>query len=393
MFIIGHVSSGHVSSGNVISSLVSVATCRAACLSQVTGADTEQCWSMCHHVSQHPDTCDHPDCGHVCSVTCHHYSFSNQTPVMRRTGHNPVTTRFQFLRMPKISGCSMSWSPLTPVSNSMTRSSESDAGTVYLVLGQDRAGQWYELSQSVSTWSTLAPSITMKLARMVIMGVRRDGVHDSIIIDTKALECHQEENSVRRPAAVQRRVDTDLTPVYTVTNTDSPLLAELSLQWSGVVSDQSPRYLVQWTRLPEGVDIVGNLVTGDTGVTLTLERDQHYVVSVQDISSGAVSAPLIVSTHSSADQSSVTVLIILVIVFIIIISIICCFIIRNKIISRQTLEDKQNHFNNQFEKTTVDTKSDDITVKHRLESLVGNIVHHVKQYLKRDPVISLESQV
>ena len=369
-------------SSSVISSLVSVASCRAMCLDQ-TG---DQCWDLCYHVAHHPDTCAHPDCGQDCAAVCRHYSLSNQTPVSKPV-QGPVAMRYQFARVPKISGCTVSWPPLTPVTNIMTMSADSsDEGTVYLVLGQDRAGQWYELSHTRATWSVLDGQVTAKLDTVVIMGVRSDGVHDSVILEMDGLRCDQ----IRTQHQQQAIEDVQLTPHH-ITTLPGQDVHDVILQWAGEL-DGSPRYLVQWQRVPQlsPLDIVGNLVTGATHVKLSLEEDSVYVVSVKDIRTGRKSPATIISTSMTQSDSETylgTAAILCIILTLIIPTSLAIFFLCRRHVSKQSSDSEvqENMYNDQYEcKARVLTLSQnvDVGVKTRVESMAAALMHSIKQKLR-----------
>ena len=303
------ISAFSVSCEDVISGLVKIATCRATCNPRDT-----LCWDTCLQLSTSKDTafCQRDTCGHVCQSVCRHYMLSNTTPDSKRVTKNQNT--YQFTRMPKLLGCSLAWAPLEVASNTMVKDDLSMSiheedhhriGSVYLVLGQDRAGQWYEVTQTISTYTSLPAIMSSKLARIVILGVRDDGVHDSVIMETDGVDCELEERRTQ-VEQVKDIEDPTLKPVITsMKHIEGTFLTEVSLTWSGVVDD-SPRYMVQWQKVPKGIDIVGNLVTAETGVSLTLETDSIFVVTVKDIASRRASSPRIIMTSTSSLSSSST---------------------------------------------------------------------------------------
>ena len=329
---------------DVISGLVKIATCRATC-----DPRDQSCWDTCHilaNVKDTSDVCEDITCNAVCQAVCRHYMLNNATPG-RRNHPKDVKTRdnYQFARMPKMHGCSLSWSPLSGASNTLY-SEHSIPGSVYLIIGQDRAGQWYEVTQTSSTFTVIPSHMSTKMSRIIILGVREDGVHDSVIIETSGVDCQLEE---RRQALKESKetLDVNLTPIVTsVVDVDNTFLTEVTLSWTGVVDD-CPRYLIQWQKIPESVDIVGNMVTSHTGVTLTLDTDAMYVVTVRDINTRTVSPPTIINTSSSSSSLSVEILILIILTIISVSAFLVIYICRR--ITKQNIEVNQNEINKQFE--------------------------------------------
>ena len=260
---------------------------------------------------------------------------------------------------------------------------------MYLVLGQDRAGQWYELSHTRATWAVLEGQVTAKLETVVIMGVRSDGLHDSVILEMDGLRCDQVSHA-RTQHTQQDTEDAQLTPHH-ITTFPGQDMHDVILQWSGEL-DGSPRYLVQWQRVPQlsALDIVGNLVTPATHVKLSLEQDSVYVVRVKDIRTGHKSPATIIYTvmTQSASETYLGTAAILCIILTIIIpaSLAIFFLCRRHVSKQQSSEVQDNMFNNQYEckGTAIVTisKDVDVGVKTRAESMAAAFLHSLKQKLK-----------
>ena len=370
---------------DVITGLVRVARCRAGC---VTSGDVDTCWDLCHTLANVKDTslCHHDTCGHVCRRVCHHYALSNSTPDRRKMGEGPGSDRYQFTWMPKISGCSMSWSPLSLSSNihykPVTRKTP---GTVYLVLGQDRAGQWYEVIQTQSTFTSLSGPMTAKLDKIVVLGIMQDGVQDSVIIETNGVNCELEE----RRKIVEESQETELlslTPKVTSTNhLEGLYLTEISLIWNGVVDD-SPRYLIQWQRVSDSLDVVGSMVISDTTAQLTLDTDSFYVVTVRDIHTRTISPPTVISTSASlspsSNQKQISVEVIILIVMTILCSSTFAGIYLHRRFTKSQLEENQNNFNKEVELKNIqclERTEEKISLIYRVELMVKNVMKYVNR--------------
>ena len=281
---------------SVISGLVRVARCRAS-LAEITGS-----WDLCADLAPASvaSFCSRPGLARDRSLAsvCGHYYQTNMTPT------HPGAPRLPSPGLPwhfpsglKVSGGSVSWPQLAPATNSL-HAAEVGPRSVYLVLGQDRAGQWYELTQTRAPETRLQPLMAAKLARLVVLGVRDSGVQDSLSGDVEAVaSCQPQE--IQTATQVTFTEDRDLTPrVISVKAFGDSGLAEVSLVWraSRVAIVQEAAYMVQWQRLPGS--IIGNLVTSDLGASLTLETGSLYLVTVTDMARGRISPPTAVNTNN-----------------------------------------------------------------------------------------------
>ena len=283
------------SPSDVISGLVRVARCRAS-LAEVTGS-----WDLCADLAPASvaSICSRPGLSRdrgIASV-CRHYYQTNMTP-----GHTADLRTdspglpWQFPSVLRVSGCSVSWLPLAPPSNSLQRAEERPR-PVYLVLGQDRAGQWYEVTQTLASDTILQPLMAVKLARLVVLGVRGDsGVQDILAGDMEAVaDCRPQETATE----ITFTEDRDLAPRVTKVQAFGDYgLAEVGLKWQGphVGIVREAAYMVQWHRMPGS--ITGNLVTSDLSASLTLEAGGLYLVTVTDMVRGRISPPTAVNTNN-----------------------------------------------------------------------------------------------
>ena len=80
---------------------------------------------------------------------------------------------------------------------------------------------------------------------------------------------------------------------------ESSSLTEARLVWSGTEGE----YLVQWRKLSSGLNIVGNLVTSQTSVQVSLESDSLYTVTVREVRHDRVSPDTLISTSVTTSAS------------------------------------------------------------------------------------------
>ena len=261
-----------------------------------------------------------------------------------------------------MSGCSLSWGPIQTSPNTLQTSLPSSSSSsspssppVYLVVGHDQAGQWYEVSQTVATSTRLEATMTAKLARLVVLGLTQTGVQDTVILDTDlGTNCSQMERlNTADPTEAEVTV-ARLTPrlVSLEQLGETAGLSEASLAWSGEAG--SGQYLVQWRRVQSDLDILGNLVSRDTRVQLTLHTDTLYLVTVRDVRHSKVSPDTLISTSSPPSPSSSPVsqgisieVIILIVLTLLAVATVMGIILHSRYWDSQ--EEKQNQFNKQLE--------------------------------------------
>ena len=290
------------SSSDVISGLVRVASCRAS-LTQVPGS-----WDLCADLAPASvaSICVRPGLARdrgLASV-CRHYYQTNMTPAHSGDLTSAPGLPWHFPSGLHVSGCSVTWPHLAPPTNSL-QGAGAGRRAVYLVLGQDRAGQWYEVTQTRASEARLQPQMAAKLARLVVLGVRGDsGVQDSLSRDMEAVtSCRPRETT----PGVTFTEDRDLAPrVTSVQAFGDSGLADVVLKWRGphVQIVQEAAYMIQWQRLPGS--ITGNLVTSDVSASLTLEAGSLYLVTVTDMARGTISPPTAVNTNNHRATAATT---------------------------------------------------------------------------------------
>ena len=335
------------SSQSVISGLVTEAQCRAGCLSlwSQPGEERAECWTTCHepHLCQQEETC-----GQGCRSACQ--LLGNRSDRLRGPRH---LNTLQFSRIPTIRGCSLSWGPLEVSPNTLQTSVPSTLSAVYLVVGQDRAGQWYELTQTINTSTTLEGTMTAKLARLIVFGLTDSGLQDTVIMDMEGTNCSQME-MLRRSWQKKKTEEKDvgLTPrLVSLGLEEDSSLTEARLVWTGGEGE----YLVQWRKLSSSLNIVGNLVTSQTSVEISLESDSLYMVTVREVRGDRVSPDTLISTSVTspastaqpADRISTEVIILLVLTLLAVATVMG--IILHSRFTENIKVQQQNQFNKQLE--------------------------------------------
>ena len=270
-------------SPSLVTSLVQVAQCRASL------ASTDLAWELCLRLAPAAEdreaVCAGAEAGGAAAAVCRHYLLTNTTP-QHQSSPAPAPGLYTFPRPAKMWGCWLAWPQLRPASNQLVAAG-AGAGSVSLVLGQDGAGQWYELGQTTARLLQLRPAMAAKLARVVVVGVRPGGVADTLSLDTSPGHCGHPRP---RPTALPRPVVTSACEPMTA----SGQLCEVGLGWAGPGSGEA-EYQLQWGRV--GGASTGSLVTREAAASLALETGTVYWVTLTSIATGAVSPPLLVSTH------------------------------------------------------------------------------------------------
>ena len=271
-------------SPSLVTSLVQVAQCRASL------ASTDLAWELCLRLAPAAEdreaVCAGAEAGGAAAAVCRHYLLTNTTP-QHQSSPAPAPGLYTFPRPAKMWGCWLAWPQLRPASNQLVAAG-AGAGSVSLVLGQDGAGQWYELGQTTARLLQLRPAMAAKLARVVVVGVRPGGVADTLSLDTSPGHCGH-PHPRPQPAAAPRPVLTSACEPMTA----SGQLCEVGLGWAGPGSEAE--YQLQWGRV--GGASTGSLVTREAAASLALETGTVYWVTLTSIATGAVSPPLLVSTH------------------------------------------------------------------------------------------------
>ena len=140
---------------------VEVGLCRARCLQtgrEVRQQEVEQCWTVCHLLSADPPTwtrvCQE-GAGQVCSAGC-----------------PTACSHFTGLPSPALQEDSSPAYRLTRQTNTCSLVLPTvQGGTVFLVVGEDSRGDWYELSQTPHTSLDLVPFIV----NLVIIKISHSG--------------------------------------------------------------------------------------------------------------------------------------------------------------------------------------------------------------------------
>ena len=310
----------HAGESAVLGGRVRVGRCRAKCLASFhedtscQEYECQQCWSFCQHigVSENEDEqsniCQHEECGHGCKAACRFFLHSNTTP--RRKVETKVGS-LEFSHPPSLFGCSLSWGELEVSSNTLrsNRDTMPITSTVYLVLGQDRAGQWYEVTQTPETKAVMTGTMTAKLDQVRVMAIRQEGVKVSMAFMTDGTNCEEVERKMEEETAERNRehVDPSLRPTLKFSSSEE-IFSEISLTWAPQSLSHQPgspgsRFLITWHKIPADFLVVGSLHTSSSSIRLSLESDNFYIVEIHDLWTKAVSPPTLINT-TTRDRSN-----------------------------------------------------------------------------------------
>ena len=174
--------------------------------------------------------------------------------------------------------------------------------TVYLVIGQDRAGQWYEVAQTSGTRTVIQGTMTAKLNQLKVLAVRKDGVKATSTIMTDGTNCEEMER-IRIKTETERNreiINLSLRPTLEIFPSEK-IFSAATLTWKEEPFLNHPgssgsRYLVQWRDLPYNNKVIGTLHTSSNTVRLRLQPNKLYVVEIHDLWARRVSPPTIINT-------------------------------------------------------------------------------------------------
>jgi hypothetical protein len=210
--------------------------------------------------------------------------------------------------------CILSWGSLEVSSNSFRSSMDSleqeQTPSVYLVMGRDRAGQWYEVSQSYGTSSTILGSMSAKLVMVRLVAVGEEGILARNIIKMNGTNCEKKIKS-ESPQLLFK-------PVLSSSSTEDSLV-KAKISWPENPSAEGLSYLVRWQAFP-GDSVLATLYVNTTTAILPLRRNAHYMVEVQDLSTESVSLPIIIDTSDEDPDVISTYLIVSAILMVFIIT-------------------------------------------------------------------------
>ena len=259
-----------------------VARCRAHCLEV---SQTASCWSACQ------EPCQEEQEQEGARVACHWLAKINR--VERVTSRRSQEV-WQLSQPLTVSGCEVTWGALEVSRNSFRssrRKVDRRPGTVSVLLGLDRSGEWVEIHQSQARGLRLQPGLAAHLLLLRLLVVGEDGVlaREDVRLDRE--QCGYSHH---------------LTPAVTASHSEGDLLARLSLSLGESVSESE--YLIRYQELPLLSSVLGSLVVSSQQFDLTLVRDSSYVIQVEDTKTGEISPPLVIKTSL---QDSITPTIIL----------------------------------------------------------------------------------
>ena len=266
---------------------VDVGLCRARCLHTYSQQEQEekqekekeeeleQCWTVCELLSAGPASpwarlCEEAAdqlCRPGCLTACSHFtalSLSSSSTTLTSATSTPVLQEDLSPGYRLGLNCSLSLPP-------------PEEKTVFLVVGQDSRGDWYELSQSPSTTVDLVPFITslviIKISHTGRLTVRRMA---GCAGEQSGSSWHLRLDSLTRDSGIFRvRVD-----------------------WSQPHPVSGARYAVSWSI----GSVLGVLETDQTSASLSLPPHSTAVIQVSLIESGQSSDSLTVHTPPLTEE-------------------------------------------------------------------------------------------
>jgi hypothetical protein len=183
---------------------------------------------------------------------------------------------------------------------------------VYLLLGLDGAGQWYEVNQTEETHTSIAYQTLAKLHDLLLVAVGRQGIFTSaqVHVSEAAIQgCRPD--SLKHPQPQQQlslpmlqKLESDGVLFRAVISWSSPAASSAGLATAGN-NVAAAQYLVRWRTIPEGF-LAGSLLTNSTTATLALLADTTVQVEVSplllllDNRQLMTSPPLLISTYRPA---------------------------------------------------------------------------------------------
>ena len=303
---------------SVLLGRVGVAECRSKCLvkfpGDCSGGDCFMCWDVCGLLPSQTQPWSHmclnkQICFKGCEAACSFYLNENRTPSINSS---PVSANLDLSSPLVLNGCSVSWGSIAESSNSFPGSKSHNPlqNIVYIVLGKDGAGKWYEVEQTNRNYQDIDLRILTKLEELLLMAVSQDGLVTSsrIVLTRKVSSCETERN-YRQPrtfsggSSLRSHTFSSWSPVLAgVARDGSMARAQVSWQDPGKVIGGVPaRFLVRWELVSSG-QVVGSSLTNATSISiplynLHLYNNSNLRVYVRLLGSNFISTPLTIETN------------------------------------------------------------------------------------------------
>ena len=253
---------------------VETGLCRARCLQTYSeesegsqageDLDLDQCWTVCQLLSVDPPTwarvCQEGAgevCRGGCLTACSHFTLLPSPSLGLQEDTSPG------YRLTRSHTCSLSLPGGHP-------------GTVFLVVGEDARGDWYEVSQTPHTSLDLVSFIV----NLVIIKISHTG-----------------QLAVRQMAGCSGQ-QSDSWQLQLVSLTRDSGIFQVTLDWSSTTSSSSTepvrgtRFAVKWSI----GSVLGVLETHQTSASLSLPPQSRAVVQVSEVETGRTSHSLTVRT-------------------------------------------------------------------------------------------------
>ena len=308
----------------VLQSRVTVGQCRAICMDNNSDDSCDQqcatdCWAHCAKLQEFSTQQDQlsgmcqesSDCGPGCQLACSSFLNTNSvfSPSSQRQRRRS-RARLEFSTVPVLTGCSLSWGELKQSANSFIKSAQVTKPTsvvepvVFLVLGRDRAGTWYEVNQTLATEANIQPWTLGKLQYIHIIGVGKSGVLAAKTVPVPAYiprtcvlqtaeDIHVDSDDTIEDNIVDETFRIDLVGIEKLDGIPRVVIA-----WQDhpedLVSAGESKYLVRWRQIPAG-PVTGNMMTNSSMAKLPLLSTADVLVEVTRLAAAGSSASIYIN--------------------------------------------------------------------------------------------------
>ncbi|MCP3666121.1 MAG: hypothetical protein GY696_27080 [Gammaproteobacteria bacterium] len=160
---------------------------------------------------------------------------------------------------------------------------------VFLVLGRDRSGTWYEVNQTLATEANITPGTLGKLQHIHIIGVGKSGVLAAKTVPVPAyiprtcVRQTAEEHPIDSDDIMENTIEEETFRIDLVGVEKLNGIPRVVIAWQDhpediVVADES-KYLVRWRQIPAG-PVTGNMLTNSSMAKLPLLSTADILVEV-----------------------------------------------------------------------------------------------------------------
>ena len=182
--------------------------------------------------------------------------------------------------------CTVSWGKMMVSSNSFRSSTQPRmpvSPPVYVVLGHDTSdGQWHEIVQTSVRSDQIHPSVMTNVNLLKLVVVGEEGVRLTSIISVDSQHCDYQHK---------------FRPVVIDTIKEVEQLVTVSIAWEA--DSGSDLFAVRWQEYPLVTSVMATLTVNTPAAQITLKSDTSYILQVENTSTGELSEPIIVDTHTT----------------------------------------------------------------------------------------------